>query len=64
MSQPATVSGTPAPQVTWAERVKPFLAPYYLVLAAFLGLITVVFSVVVILLLIVALNFNVLGWIE
>ena len=46
------------------ERVKPFLAPYYLTVAAVLGAITVGFAVVTVLLVLVATNFNVLGWME
>jgi hypothetical protein len=46
------------------ERVKPFLVPYYLTVAAVLGAITAGFAAVFILLIIVVTNFNVLGWIE
>ena len=46
------------------ERVTPYLAPYYLTVAAVLGAITVVFAVVTVLLILVVTNFNVLGWIE
>ena len=44
--------------------VKPYLAPYYLTVAAVLGAITVVFVVITVLLVLVVANFNVLGWIE
>ena len=44
--------------------VKPFLTPYYFVVAGVLGAITAVFAVVTVLLIIVAANFNVLGWME
>jgi hypothetical protein len=46
------------------ERVMPFLVPYYLMVAAALGAITVVFVVVIALLVMVVANFNVLDWIE
>jgi len=46
------------------EKVKPYLAPYYLTVAGVLGGITVVFVVITVLLIIVVANFNVLGLIE
>jgi hypothetical protein len=46
------------------ERATPYLAPYYLTVAAVLGAITVGFAVVFVLLAIVTANFNVLGWME
>jgi hypothetical protein len=46
------------------ERVKPYLAPYYLAVAAVLGAITVGFGIVFVLLGLVTANFNVLGWME
>ena len=53
-----------APKVSFMEIVKPFLAPYYLTVAALLGAITAGFAVVVFLLLLVAANYNLLGAIE
>ena len=51
--------------IEWVrERAKPYLAPYYLTVAAVLGAITAGFAVVFVLLIIVTANFNVLGWIE
>jgi hypothetical protein len=44
--------------------VKPYLAPYYLTVAAVLGAITVGFVVVTTLIVLVVTNFNVLSWIE
>ncbi len=44
--------------------VQPYLAPYYLTLAAVLGALTVGFAVVVGLLILVVANFNVLGLVE
>lgn len=46
------------------ELLKPYLAPYYLTVAAVLGAITAGFAVVFVLLILVVANFNVLGWIE
>jgi hypothetical protein len=59
-TSPAT-SAKPCPIATF---VKPFLTPYYFAVAAVLGAITAVFAVVTVLLVIVAANCNVLGWIE
>jgi hypothetical protein len=47
--------------VGWA---KGHATPYHLAVASVLGGITVAFTVIIVLLIIVALNFNVLGWIE
>jgi len=44
--------------------IKPYLTPYYIAIAAVLGAITAGFVAVTALLIIVALNFNVLGWME
>lgn len=61
-TSPAALS---APTSSRFERyIKPWLTPYYFTLAAVAGIVTVIFTVVSILLLLVALNFNVLGWIE
>ena len=67
MSTPSSASSasTPAtPKVSLIERVKPFFAPYYLMVAAVLGAITVGFVIVFLLLATVAANFNPLGWVE
>ncbi len=67
MSAPAPVAKT-APQAPLPVRVKevvaPFLAPYYLAIAGVLGALTVGFVVVVVLLMVVAANVNLLGWVE
>jgi hypothetical protein len=66
---------TSAPEVTppvsfpsrfaWLQERIPYRPrPYHVVIAAIAGLITVVFLVIVALLILVATNFNVLGWIE
>ena len=64
-------SPTPATQPAASDRpfcssvwLKPHLTPYHLTVAAVIGGITTVFAVIVALLIIVALNINVLGWIE
>lgn len=67
MSSPAS-----APQAAPSDRpwfcptvwLMPHLTPYNLAVASVLGGITTVFAVVVVLLIIVALNFNPLGWVE
>jgi hypothetical protein len=62
---PAPQASAPTPpKFCPLEMLKPFLAPYYLTVAAVLGAITAGFVVVFLLLAIVAANFNVLGWIE
>jgi len=65
-------TSTPAAQATVqptkkfcpVEILKPYLNPYYITFAVVLGAITVGFAVVTTLLIIVATNFNVLGFIE
>jgi len=58
------MASSAAPQGSFREKLKPYVVPYYISIAAFLGAITAVFTVVIALLIIVVLNFNVLGWIE
>ena len=66
---------TSAPEVTapvtfpeklvWLQRrIQTHVRPYHLAMGAVVGLITVVFLVVIVLMILVATNFNVLGWIE
>jgi hypothetical protein len=66
MSAPARPVSTS--QVSFPDRVmrvvKPYTAPYYLMIAAVLGALTAGFVVVIVLLILVATNFNVLGLIE
>jgi hypothetical protein len=67
MSTPSPAAPAPAlthPQLSLIERVKPYLAPYYLTVAAVLGAITVGFAVVTALIVLVVTNFNVLDWME
>jgi hypothetical protein len=52
------------PKRSVKERILPFFAPYYLVLGGLLGAATVGFLTVIVLLILVATNFNVLGLIE
>jgi hypothetical protein len=62
---PASESPKKFCPIEWVkEHAKPFLAPYYLTVAAVLGAITVGFAVVFVLLALVTANFNVLGWME
>jgi hypothetical protein len=44
--------------------IKPHTMPFHLAAAALAGVITVVFLVVVVLMIMVATNFNLLNWIE
>lgn len=46
------------------EKIKPYLNPYYMTVAAVLGGITTVFGALIVVLIIIATNFNVLGWME
>ena len=67
MSTPSSATPASAPTAKPycpVELIKPYLAPYYLTVAAVLGAITVGFVVVFVLLGIVTANFNVLGWVE
>jgi len=67
MSTPSPAAQATAPtsaKVYVMERVKPYLAPYYLVFAALMGAITVGFVVVTVLIVLVVTNFNVLALIE
>ena len=52
------------PLLSLMDRVKPFLAPYYLIIAAVLGAITAGFVALTVVLILVATNFNLLGLIE
>lgn len=67
MSTPSLAAQAPkpkTPQLHLIERIKPYMAPYYLMVAGVLGAITVGFAVVFVLLILVVTNFNVLGWME
>jgi hypothetical protein len=66
---------TSAPEVTppvtfparlaWLQhQVQHRIRPYHVVVAALLGLVTAVFAAVVLVIVIVATNFSVIGWIE
>ena len=62
LSSPAVDStAKPCP---FERYVKPWLTPYYMTIAGVLGGVTAVFTVVIVLLVLVATNFNVLGWTE
>jgi hypothetical protein len=60
MSAPTSPS-TPRPLFA---KIKPFLTPYYIAVASVLGLITVGFGALVVVLLLIETNFNVLALIE
>ncbi len=65
MSTPAPATKAPAPLPDRIKQaVMPYTAPYYLAIVGALGAATVGFIVVVVLLILVAANFNVLGLIE
>ena len=65
MSAPVTRPDSKTkPTFSLMEKVKPFLAPYYLTVAGALGAATVGLVVVIVLLILVVANFNVLGLIE
>ena len=67
MSPPSSAAQASAPATSKfcpIELFKPYLAPYYLTVAAVLGAITGGFAVVIVLLILVVTNFNVLAWIE
>jgi hypothetical protein len=62
---PAPPATAPIPfYVSARKHVKPFLAPYYLTIAAVLGGMTAAFVALIAVLILLATNFNVLGWME
>jgi hypothetical protein len=67
---PTPVQHTPIEDVRAQARavfqllIKPHTMPFHVAAAALAGLITVVFLVITLLMIMVATNFNVLGWIE
>jgi hypothetical protein len=61
-SAPSTAS--PALIAGLRERLKPYLTPYYITVAAVLGGITVGFVVLTLVIILIATNFNLLGAIE
>ncbi len=51
--------------LAWLQReIQHRVRPYHLVIGAILGLITAVFTGIIILMLLTATNFNLLGWME
>ena len=65
MATPSTnVKSSSSRPISLVERVKPYLIPYYITLAAVLGAATTGFLVIIALLILVVSNFNVLGLIE
>jgi hypothetical protein len=52
-------------RIAWLQNtIKARVRPYHLVMGVAVGLITTVFAVVVAVLILIATNFNVLGWVE
>lgn len=52
-------------RLAWLQhRMRHRIRPYHVVVAAIVGLITAVFAVITLVIIIVAANFNVLGWVE
>jgi hypothetical protein len=64
MSSPKLIDASAKPWFCPSVWLKPHLTMYHMVVASVLGTITVVFITVIALLIICALNFNVLGWVE
>jgi hypothetical protein len=63
-SSPAAPVSAPTRPFCPIERLKPFLVPYYITVAAVLGAIPAVFAVATVVIVLVVTNFNVLGWME
>jgi hypothetical protein len=62
---PAAPAAKPYCPIEFAKKkLAPYLVPYYLTLFAVLGALTTGFVVVIVLLMIVAANVNLLGWVE
>jgi hypothetical protein len=52
-------------RLAWLQhQMRHRIRPYHVVVAAIIGLITTVFAVAILVIIIVATNFNVLGWVE
>ena len=75
MDKVIPVMSTSAPEVVqpvtfparlaWLQhRMRHHIRPYHVVVASVLGLITAVFVGIVLVIVIIATNFNVLGWVE
>jgi hypothetical protein len=54
----------PAPLAWLQHQMRHRIRPYHVVVAALLGLVTTVFIVAVLVIVLIATNFNVLGWVE
>ena len=54
----------PGPRALFDRHVRPHLTPFNLSIAALIGLITALFGAITLILILVATNFNVLGWME
>ena len=67
MSEPTliTPASAPFPSPAWLRKHgKAYLTPYYLTLAAVLGVATVAFVALIVVVVLIATNFNVLGAVE
>jgi hypothetical protein len=52
-------------RLAWLQhQMRHRIRPYHVVVAALLGLVTTVFIVAVLVIVLIATNFNVLGWVE
>jgi cobalamin biosynthesis protein CobD/CbiB len=52
-------------RLAWLQReIQHRVRPYHVAVGAILGLITAVFTVIIVLMLLTATNFNLLGWME
>jgi uncharacterized metal-binding protein len=66
MSSPEVTAPVTFPaRFAWLQReIRHRVRPYHVIIGALIGLITAVFGVIILLILIVATNFNPLGWVE
>ena len=65
-SAPETVPPVTFPaRLAWLQHnIKARIKPYHLAIGAIVGLISAVFGGLIVVLLLIAMNFNVLAWIE
>jgi hypothetical protein len=65
-SAPQTVQPVTFPdRLAWLQHnIKARVKPYHLAVGAIVGLITAIFGGLIIVLILIATNFNILGWME
>ena len=65
-SAPQTVPPVTFPaRLAWLQHnIKARVRPYHLAIAALVGLISAVFGGLIVVLVLIAMNFNLLGWME